>query len=88
VGFKVGSKGVTKRELLAKSIIYRAWTMCWEFALATALVLLNQTNLYLYVVVVNAIKVAVYFAYDLGWFSYVGKPGILKRLRRWLGVGG
>jgi len=84
----MGSKGVTKKELLAKSIIYRLWTVCWESALATILILLNQTNLYLYVIVVNTIKTVVYFAYDLGWFSFVRKPGVLKRLKRWLGVGG
>jgi len=82
----MGSKGVTERELLIKSLIYRAWTVCWESALAVLLVLLGKENLFLYIIVVNTIKIAAYFAYDLGWFSFVRKPGLLKRLKRWLGV--
>ena len=67
-------KDVTKEELLVKSLIYRVWTICWESALATVLIALHQTNLYLYILVVNGIKVAVYFCYDLGWFSFLRRP--------------
>jgi len=84
----MGSKSVSKRELLIKSIIYRAWTILWETALATILVMLGKANLFLYIIIVNIIKIAMYFAYDLGWFSFVRKPGILKKLKRWLRVEG
>ena len=86
MGLEVGSKSVTRRELLAKSLIYRAWTMMWECLLATILIYLDLVNIYLYILIVNLIKIGVYFAYDLGWFNYIHRPGLLKKVKRWLGV--
>jgi hypothetical protein len=78
---------VTKKELLAKSLVYRAWTMCWESALASILLFIGMTNLFLYIFLVNAIKVAAYFAYDLGWFNFLRRPGLLRKIQRLLRVG-
>jgi hypothetical protein len=84
----MGSKGVTKRELLVKSIIYRAYTTAVELVLAYILKLLVSIDVVVWVLLINALKVLSYFTYDLGWFSFLGRPGILRRLKRWLGVEG
>lgn len=78
---------VSRKELLVKSLVYRAWTVCWESALASILLFIGATNLFLYILLVNAIKVAVYFAYDLGWFNFLRRPGLLRKIRRLLRVG-
>ena len=83
----MGSKSITKRELVLKSIIYRVWTICWEAVLALFLTLLNMQNLFIFIAVVNLIKVAIYFIYDLGWFSLSKRP-LIKAVKRWLGVEG
>jgi len=77
---------VTKRELALKSLVYRVWTMTWESALASILLWLGMANIFLFIVLVNAIKIAIYFGFDLGWFSFTRRPGWLKRVRRWLGL--
>jgi hypothetical protein len=77
---------VTRRELAVKSLVYRAWTVCWETLLASVLVLLGHGNIYLFIAVVNAIKVAVYFGFDLGWFSFLRRPGLLRRFKRLIGL--
>jgi hypothetical protein len=77
---------ITKRELMVKSIIYRVWTACWESVLASLLLCIGMTNIFLYIALVNAIKVVLYFGYDLGWFSFVRRPGFLKRAKRWLRI--
>jgi hypothetical protein len=77
---------VTKKELVVKSLIYRVWTMCWESVLASILVCVGMVNLFLYIALVNTIKVVIYFGYDLGWFSFVKRPGFLKKVKRWLRV--
>lgn len=73
---------VTRRELAVKSLVYRAWTVCWETLLASLLVWLGHGNIYLFIALVNAIKVAVYFGFDLGWFSFLHRPGLLRRFKR------
>jgi hypothetical protein len=75
---------VTKKELVVKSLVYRAWTVCWESIFASILLYVGLANLFLYIVLVNAIKVVIYFGYDLGWFSFLRKPGFLKKVKRWL----
>jgi hypothetical protein len=84
----MGSKSVrvTKRELLLKSIVYRAYTTLWELALAYLLRLLVNIDVITWVLLVNLIKLLLYFAYDLGWFSFLHKPGVLRRVKRWFGV--
>jgi hypothetical protein len=77
---------ITRRELAVKSLVYRAWTVCWETLLASLLVWLGHGNIYLFIAVVNAIKVAVYFGFDLGWFSFLHRPGLLRRLKRLIGL--
>jgi len=86
----MGAKSVrvSKKELLLKSIVYRAYTTAWEFALALLLKLLINIDVLAWVALVNTIKIAMYFAYDVGWFSFTRRPGILKKVRGWLGVGG
>jgi hypothetical protein len=77
---------VTKRELAVKSLVYRAWTVCWETLLASLLVWLGRGDIYLFIALVNAIKVAVYFGFDLGWFSFLHRPGLLRRFKRLTGL--
>jgi len=44
-------------------------------------------NLFIFIAMVNLIKIAIYFIYDLGWFSLSNRP-IIKAVKRWLGVEG
>ena len=84
----MGSKSVsvTKRELMLKSLIYRIYTTLWELGLASILKLLVNIDVIVWVILVNLIKLLMYFAYDLGWFSFLRKPGVLKKVKRWMGI--
>jgi hypothetical protein len=84
----MGSKSITKKELAIKSIIYRVYTTVVELILAYVLKLLADIDVIAWVLLINTLKLLSYFAYDLSWFSFLRKPGILKRLKRWIGIEG
>lgn len=86
MGQKYKELRITKRELMIKSLLYRFWTVIFEVVLASILMYVDITNLYVYIVLVNTIKVVAYFGYDLGWFSFVHRPGVLKIFKRWFRV--
>jgi len=84
----MGSESVkiSKKELLLKSVIYRAYTTLCELGLAYLLKLLVNIDVIMWVVLINLIKLLTYFGFDLGWFNFVRKPGLLKKFKRWLGL--
>jgi len=78
--------GVSRRELLAKALVYRLWVTLVELALASLLKSLAGIDVVAWVLVVNALKAAAYFGFDLGWFSLLRRLVVLRRVRGWLGV--
>jgi len=82
----MGTKSVTKKELLIKALIYRVVVIGGESFLASILIFFGLTNLFLYIIIVNLIKIGFYFEFDLGWFSFVKKPGVLKKIKRLLKI--
>jgi hypothetical protein len=90
MGVDMGTKSVniSKKELMVKSVIYRIYTTLTELILAYMLKLLTNIDIMSWVILINLIKLLTYFAYDLGWFSFLHKPGVLKKIKRWAGVAG
>jgi hypothetical protein len=84
----MGSKSVeiSKKELLLKSVIYRVYTTVCELCIAYILKLLANIDVITWVVLINLIKLLTYFGFDLGWFNFIRKPGLLKKFKRWLGL--
>jgi hypothetical protein len=83
-----GSKevAISRRELLLKSLVYRAYTTIVELCLASLLKLLANIDVVAWVLLINALKLFAYFGFDMGWFSFLRRPGILPRLKRRLKV--
>jgi hypothetical protein len=79
----MGSKGVTKKELLVKALTYRVYVIVGELLLASIFYATDQANLFLFILVVNGIKITAYFLFDLAWFSYFRHAPIIRRVARW-----
>lgn len=77
---------ISKKEIFAKSIVYRVCTVLGESALASILIWFGLSNLFLFIAVVNTIKVLAYFLFDLSWFKFLRGLNLVGRLKRWLGL--
>jgi len=83
MGYK--SVRVSVRGLFVKSLIYRFYVTLVELALAYILKILINIDVIIWVLLINIVKLFAYFLYDLGWFTFIRKPGVLKKVKRWLG---
>jgi hypothetical protein len=79
----MGSKGVTRKELLVKALTYRVYVIVGELLLAGILYAIGQANLILFILVVNGVKITAYFLFDLAWFSYFRHAPIIRRVAGW-----
>jgi hypothetical protein len=77
---------LSRRELLLKSLAYRISTTLIELGLATIVGLFVGLSVLAWILFVNLLKLVWYSLFDLGWFNFMRRPGILPRLKRWLKI--
>lgn len=75
---------ISKKEIMVKSIIYRVCTVIGESALASILIWIGLANLFLFILIVNTVKVLAYFLFDLSWFKFLRGLKLIEHVKRWL----
>jgi len=85
--FHIQGSKVSRKELFIKSVVYRFYTTIVELFLASLLKLFMMIDVIMWVIIINMLKLIAYFLFDMGWFSYFRRPGILKHVKRWFRLG-
>jgi hypothetical protein len=67
---------------MVKSLIYRACAVIGESALASILIWIGLVNLFLFILIVNTVKVLAYFLFDLSWFKFLRGLRLIERVKR------